>query len=47
MYFIKMNARNCIVRSGAPDFSILNYDCHCQQFVCFHIPQIQIRLQKP
>jgi len=28
VYFIKTNAGNCIVRYGASDFSILNYDCH-------------------
>lgn len=33
MYFIKTNGGNCVVGSGAPDFSILNYDCHCQQLM--------------
>jgi len=27
-----MNVNNCFIRSGAADFGILNYDCHCQHF---------------
>ena len=33
-----MNAGNSIVRSGAGDFSILNYDCHCQHFKLHVVP---------